>query len=306
MNRGRSREVIFPDDDAYAAFLNTLSEAVARFRIEVHAYCLMPNHYHLLLRTPHANLSRSMRQIDGLYTQRHNQLAGRDGSLFRGRYKAIVVDADAYLLNVSRYIHRNPIEANPPLVEALPEWPWSSYPAFIGRAKAPDWLTTATTYALFGAGRRPKRYRDFVEAGVDEVTAQFYEGQRRTPVFGDHAFRKRAMAKARSTEEVPIYQRRPLYDPDTLIQAVAAAYGVSPETLTSRGNKPPTLSDARARAMWLCREDAGLTLAAIGQRFGALHYASVNTAIRRLNATTTGDELPNWRGRIVEQLPPTS
>ncbi len=121
MNRGRAREVIFPDDVAYAAFLTTLAEAVARFRIEVHAYCLMPNHYHLLIRTPHANLSRAMRQIDGLYTQRHNQLAGTDGPLFRGRYKAIVVDADAYLLNVSRYIHCNPVEANPPLVDALPE-----------------------------------------------------------------------------------------------------------------------------------------------------------------------------------------
>jgi len=231
-------------------------------------------------------------------------LAGTDGPLFRGRYKASVVDADAYLLNVSRYIHRNPIDASPALIDALPDWRWSNYPAFIGRDRPPDWLTTTTIYALFGADRQPQRYRDFVEAGVDEVTAAFYQRQRQPPVFGDRSFRERAMAKARFTDEGPAHQRRPFYNAKTLIQAVAAPYHVAPATLTRRGRKAANLSEARARAMWLCQEDAGLTLAAIGQRFGGVHYTSVNTAIRRLKAITDQDQLHHWRRAILEQLPP--
>ena len=119
MNRGRGRENTFLSDGDFKYFLYCIEQASLRFNIEVHSYCLMTNHYHLLIKTPDANLGRAMKHINGLYTQYFNRAHNTDGALFRGRYKAVLVDADNYLLHVSRYIHRNPIETNTPLVEEL-------------------------------------------------------------------------------------------------------------------------------------------------------------------------------------------
>ena len=118
MNRGAAKQTTFHDSGDYQAFLDTVAEAHQRWAIEVFAYSLMRNHYHLCLRTPKGNLSRVMRHIDGIYTQRFNRRHGRDGTLFRGRYKAILVDADEYLLAVVRYIHLNAVEAG---IVKLPE-----------------------------------------------------------------------------------------------------------------------------------------------------------------------------------------
>ena len=111
MNRGAGRRQIFHGREDREIFLQTLGEACHQFHVEIHAYCLMGNHYHLLIKTPQANLSRAMRHINGVYTQRYNRLNKTDGSLFRGRYKAILVDSDAYLLHLSKYIHLNPLSA---------------------------------------------------------------------------------------------------------------------------------------------------------------------------------------------------
>ena len=111
MNRGARRQSIFIDDTDYQAFFEVFSEANRLWGIEVFAYALMGNHYHLCLRTPKGNLSRVMRHVDGIYTQQFNRRHGRDGTLFRGRYKAILIEADEYLAAVVRYIHLNAIEA---------------------------------------------------------------------------------------------------------------------------------------------------------------------------------------------------
>jgi putative transposase len=110
MSRGSGRQKVFLSRSDYRGFLRTVSEAHDLWGIEVFAYCLMPNHYHLCVRTPRGNLSRVMRHVDGLYTQRFNRSHKRDGSLFRGRYKAIVVDANECLMAVVRYIHLNPVD----------------------------------------------------------------------------------------------------------------------------------------------------------------------------------------------------
>jgi len=111
MNRGRSHQAIFHSEEFFDAFLTVLAEAHQRFGIQIMCYCLMSNHYHLLVKTPQANLGRAMRHINGVYTQRHNRLKQTDGPLFRGRYKAICVGEDSYQLQLSRYIHQNPLEA---------------------------------------------------------------------------------------------------------------------------------------------------------------------------------------------------
>ncbi|MEF8794614.1 MAG: transposase [Thiohalorhabdus sp.] len=290
MNRGRGRQAIFPGEAGYEAFLETVAEACRRFRLEVHAYCLMPNHYHLLVRTPLANLGRAMRHIDGVYTQRHNRLAETDGPLFRGRYKAILVDADAYLLAVSRYIHRNPIDGARPLVEDLADWPWSSYPAFINRAKAPGWLTTDTTYAMLGKRNRYAAYRHFVEAGVEEEVARFYANQRATPVLGEAAFRAWAFEEGGEAAESPRWERQRLHSADEVLAAVAAEWGVRPKALTVGGRQLDRQTrQARQVAMLLCRDCTELTLAAIGQRFGGIHYSAVGQNVRRVREAMEKD-----------------
>lgn len=137
MNRGSRRQCIFPSAPYYHAFLDTLAEAHERFGLVIHGYCLMENHHHLLLQTPHGNLGRAMRHINGVYTQRYNRLKRTDGPLFRGRYQAILLDKDSYLLPLSRFIHRNPVEPKPPRVNSLETYPWSSDAAYINHTKEP-------------------------------------------------------------------------------------------------------------------------------------------------------------------------
>jgi len=111
MNRGRRGETVFADEQDYKSFIALLQETSAMWKIRVAAYCLMSNHYHVLAQTPDGNLDRCMRHINGVYTQRYNRRHHKDGQLFKGRYKAILVDADHYLLELVRYIHRNPVRA---------------------------------------------------------------------------------------------------------------------------------------------------------------------------------------------------
>ena len=132
MNRGGRYEDIFEEKKDYSVFLELLQEAIDIFHIKIAAFCLMQNHYHLLIQTPEANISRSMRHINGVYTQRFNKIHGYDGHLFRGRYKSILIDADSYLLQVMRYIHRNPITAG--LTDKL-NYSWSSHKAYLSDAK---------------------------------------------------------------------------------------------------------------------------------------------------------------------------
>jgi putative transposase len=131
MNRGRSRTKIFASPEDYLAFIDLLKEATSLWKVRIAAYCLMSNHYHLLLQTPEANLSRCMRHINGIYTQYFNRTYKNDGPLFRGRYKSIVIDQDSYLLELVRYIHANPWSAG--LVKHLEDYRWSSHRAYISK-----------------------------------------------------------------------------------------------------------------------------------------------------------------------------
>ena len=139
-SRGDRREAIYEDDADRERFLAVLADVVRDFNWVCHAYCLMSNHYHLLIETPDANLSKGMRQLNGVYTQASNRRHGREGHLFQGRFKAILVDADSYLLEVARYVVLNPVRAR--MVRDPAKWPWSSYRAMIGAVEAPDWLAT--------------------------------------------------------------------------------------------------------------------------------------------------------------------
>ena len=165
--RGNSGAPIFADDLDRSAFLCRLGHSVSRFEWKCFAFCLMGNHFHLAIRTPEANIARGMRALNGWYAQRFNWRHDRRGHLFEAPYHAELIEREAHLLEVTRYVVRNPVRAK--VCQSPEEWPWSSYRAAIGLAPALPWFATGELLAGFGntIERARRRYRSFVEEGVE-------------------------------------------------------------------------------------------------------------------------------------------
>jgi REP element-mobilizing transposase RayT len=165
-SRGNEKKSIFKDDQERYTFLDILETVNKRYHWMCHAYCLMDNHYHLLIETPDGNLSIGMRYLNGVYTQFFNRQHKRTGHLFQGRYKAILIQKDSHLLAVCRYVVLNPIRGG--IVARPEEWKWSSYRATAGRAKRHSCLTTDWVLGQFSVARgtAEKEYRQFVRGGI--------------------------------------------------------------------------------------------------------------------------------------------
>jgi REP element-mobilizing transposase RayT len=254
-SRGNARSDIYLDDHDREMFLEVLAHVVERFGWRCHAYCLMDNHYHLMIETPKANLSQGMRQLNGVYTQRFNRVHGRVGHIFQGRFKAIVVDKDAYLLELSRYIVRNPVAAG--IVQDVSDWVWSSYRATAGEEKTPPFLTTDWLLSRFG-GNRSKAEARYVSFVHKESVSPW--GQRNGPdVLGDDEFRIRLQhMKLGSSGEVPKCKRVLRHLP---LHKIA--------------------SQNKSRSDWMreAYREHGYTMQAIADYVG-LHYSTVSRLIK--------------------------
>ncbi len=221
-SRGDRRESIFVDDADRSTLLGVVAQGMERFDAQMLAYCLMGNHYHFVVHTRQANLSLVMRHINGVYTQAFNRCHGKVGHLFQGRFKAILVDRDAYLLEVCRYVELNPVRAR--IVEAAGAWPWSSYRAHVGQAPSPSWLDTSGLHGYL-LGREPsgaadhrraaRQYANLVTAALE--TPLWDTALRQQIYLGDEAFVERMQSRATpsriAAREVPKPQRskaRPL------------------------------------------------------------------------------------------------
>jgi len=208
-SRGDRQEPIFDDDRDRTAFLNVLGEVVSRFQWQCHAYCLMGNHYHLMVETPEGNLTKGIRQLNSVFTQWSNHRHQRNGHLFKGRYKAILVDRDSYFLELARYIVLNPVRAA--MVKQPQQWAWSSYGAMIGKSTAPAWLTTDVLLGEFGKGRfqARRKYQQFVEEGMGgESIWKDFKGQ---IYLGDDDFVEQMRGKLGERDEdvnIPLVQQR--------------------------------------------------------------------------------------------------
>ena len=189
MNRGACRADVFRDRNDRLVFLSLLAEVCRKTGATVHAYCLMGNHFHLLIQTPNANLDEVMRLLSGEYARKFNDKYGKDGGLCRGRYRAILVDSERYLLNVSRYIHRNPAIFQLP---DLSDYRWSSYPAYLGLRPAEDWLDLSETLKLVG-GR--SKYEALVESPLPSEIDHIYERAHLPSILGSSEFKQAARAK---------------------------------------------------------------------------------------------------------------
>ncbi len=298
MNRGAGRKDIYAHDEHRQIFLELLREIHEMFKVEIHAYCLMDNHYHLLLSTPLGNLSRSMRHLNGVYTQRYNRTQKTDGPLYRGRYKAILIDADAYLLNVSRYIHRNPLEAG--VVKRGEDYPWSSYGAYIGLNRDPQWLSVNETLGMIGQRNLPQRYQAFVEAGVDDETDKFYQKKKQMPILGRESFIRQKVRKTVRNKEQPESQM-PVKEITLamIIETIARIFRTNPEEIYRISKGRGQVNDARSAAFYVARKSAGMPLMEIAEHFGLGHYGSVSGSNARFERRMAEDEK---LGRLVARV----
>ena len=297
MNRGRNREKIFCSPEEYAAFIDLLKNASALWKVRITAYCLMPNHYHLLVQTPEANLSRTMRHINGLYTQYFNRKHKSDGPLFRGRYKSIIIDGDTYLLDLLRYIHRNPLSSG--LVKHLDHYPWSSHRAYISKRTEGNWLYKDYVLSMLedNKNKRPQAYLDFMKQEVPSTLSSVYEKKKLPVILGAKDFidgiRQKHHNKTRIKE---ISQVKELFlEKSWIEEAVCDVYQINITDLlkSRRGHN----NEARNVAIYLMRKYAGASLTDIGARYGMNSFSSVSSVIIRIQQAMERDK--NLRQRIT-------
>jgi REP element-mobilizing transposase RayT len=218
-SRGDRQEAIYEGDADRQQWLEILSKICERYNWRVHAYCLMDNHYHILLETADGNLSKGMRQLNGVYTQYFNRQHNRMGHVFQGRYKAILVEKDSYLLELSRYVVLNPIRAG--MIKNIDEWHWSSYLITIGKLQPPDWLEVDWLLSQFGLQRNRARgrYIDFVREGIglppvwDNLRHQIYMGS--DDFINKH---QELISKKQDLDDIPALQKRAMPKPISYYQ----------------------------------------------------------------------------------------
>jgi len=282
-SRGNERKSIFHDDSDRSRFLRILEDYHDRYGILIHSYVLMDNHYHLILETPRGNLVKVMHGLNGGYTGYFNRKFERSGHLFQGRYKGILVEKEAYLLELSRYVHLNPVRAG--IVQDPSQYPWSSCPGFYSKRKETHWVEYSWLLSQFGPDLKRARteYRKFLK--LDESKAETPPAQLHGQVIlGTESFIAKTQVLLQKTfldQEIVERKRLQSYpSPESVLKAVATAFGVLPKSLQipgGRGNQP------RKIALYLVRRYCGLSNQEVGAIFGGLHYSAVSKAVVRLD-----------------------
>ena len=262
MARGNARGPIYLDDADRSMFLRVLARTVSDCNWLCHSYCLMTNHYHLLVEIPEGNLSAGMRQLNGVYTQRFHKRHGSSGHIFQGRFKSILVDKDSYLLQLSRYILLNPVRAG--LVHDPADFKWSSYRATVGKDAVPEFLTVDWLWSQFAEQRQEARrqFRLFVLAGEQEES--LWKDLRGQCILGGEKFLRMVMPKLREKTAISEIPRQQRYaDRPPLSELLPASF--------------PSKA-ARNEAIVRAHRDYGYTQTAIAEEIG-LHYSTVSRIV---------------------------
>lgn len=261
-SRGDRQESIYDSDTDRNNFLEVLESVCSQYNWSIHSYCLMSNHYHLLVETPDGNLSKGMRQLNGVYTQKYNRSNKKVGHVFQGRYKSILVDGDAYLLELSRYIVLNPVRAQ--MVRAAKDWRWSSYRAMTGSVPCPDWLDREWVLSSFSSRQKSaiEAYKKFVAEGKNQPAP--WEDLRNQIFLGDDNFVDRMLSmvdEEKSLSGIPRAQHR---QKSKSIDEYSAA------------------ASSRNEAIVIAYRSGDFTLAEIGKYFG-LHFSTVGGIVRKFD-----------------------
>jgi len=290
MNRGRRSEKIFFTDADRQAFIRVLQEASELWNFRISAFCLMSNHYHLLIQTPDGNLSCGMRHINGVYTQRFNRGHKKEGQLFRGRYKAVLVDDDSHLLEVLRYIHRNPLRAG--IVKTLGDYSWSSHQGYMSRAKKWSWLHKDGLLAMLTAIKKSQKstYIDFVSKGEPEEIERFFSLKNLPSILGSDLFKESIRDKFSDLVNQPEIPESKVLAPDAekVILAVCDFYRVSRKEMLvlKRGNE----NLPRDVSVYLVRRLCHMTLPFVGREFGIKNYSTVSSIVQRVKSRIENDK----------------
>lgn len=294
-SRGNEQKDIFGTRSDRKRFLEYLESASQRYNAVVHAYCLMSNHYHLLLETPSGNLSSIMHHINGAYTTYYNIKKSRAGHLFQGRFKAILIDAQSYLLELSRYIHLNPVRAK--MVERPEQYEWSSYRCYIGSVNPPEWLTTdfilASVTSAPEMANRFKEYRLFVESRRGYEYESPLTDAFGASILGGAAFVRRitfTYLQGREDNNIPALRR---------FTGCVTAEEIIAETKAQFHDNEKL---AKKACIYLCREVSGLKLSDIGERFAMRDTAISETARRFTGELERNSDLREKVNKLKEKL----
>ncbi len=282
MNRGRRKEDVFLDAEDFQCFVDLLKESVSMWNINITAFCLMSNHYHLLIQTPEGNLARAMRHINGVYTQRFNRKHGNDGQVFRGRYKSILIDGDNYLLALSRYIHRNPIRAG--LVQRVGDYPWSSHKGYLSGSVKWSWINKEAVFSLLSrdSATRLTEYRKFVNEEDSEEMVSFYSQKKLPSSMGSLEFIdwvKESFSELLFKGEIP-ETKKLAPDMEKIKQIVCKAYKIDIHNLG--GIRRGKWNEPRDVAIFLARRLRRDSLREIGEAFGIPNYSSVSSIVESM------------------------
>jgi putative transposase len=281
MNRGRGRKKCLTGPKDYKQFIEILKETAGIWKLRIAAFGLMPNHYYLLVQTPNGNLSRCLRHIDGLYTQRFNRAHGTGGTLFRGRYKSILVEADGYLLSLVRFIHRNPLRAG--LAKTMADYPWSSHRSYLSSAAMGSWFYKDFILSLFSEKKkeRLKAYRRFVSLEDEEEMLEILGRKRWPSILGSKDFicrTKERFYSGKIGRDLP-WSEELAPKLKQIQKAVEKFYGISKKELMS--SQRGVFNEPRNMAIYLTRRLRGDSLNQIGIDYRINHYSSVSSAIER-------------------------
>jgi REP element-mobilizing transposase RayT len=291
MNRGLEHRPTFLNEPDHERFIGLLNDIAERWQVRIYAYCCMSTHYHLLIQTPHGNLARVMRHLGGLYTQRFNRARTREGPLFRGRYRALLVEAETYLLRVVRYIHLNPVEVG--LVDDPGAYPWASHRLY-RTSLAPAWLARGVVLASFDD---LPAFERFVAEGNERSLEAFYAQPRRSPILGSPDFIRTALARARLSLEHVRRETTPQFATvDDVVRALSQRLALPPEHLL--GSRRGQRNIPRALAMHIASRSAGFSHPAICRVFGLRRPSAVSAACQRAGRARPGSYPPGGRRRL--------
>jgi putative transposase len=285
--RGNERNTIFYDKTDYERFKGYLKEAKERYGYILHCYVLMTNHYHLLIETPQGNMSQVMHYVNASYTNYLNKKRGRSGHLFQGRYKAILIDHNNYLLELSRYVHLNPVRAH--LVERPEEYAHSSYRSYISKEReaivSPEFILGMIYRDHKSAA---SRYRAFVEMAIGKKVQNPLKEVYGGVILGSQQFIKDALSKLKATvwRQEDIAQRRELltaWRAEDIMGTVAQYFDLSLDEFLADGKA------GRDIAIYLLKSHAGMTNRQIGGLFGGISYSAVTKARQRFSVKLAKD-----------------
>jgi REP element-mobilizing transposase RayT len=280
LSRGNNQQDIFFVDADRRSFLKCLGQMSQRFDVDIFAYVLMDNHYHLLLRTNRANLSKCMQWLGTTYTTRFNLRHARNGHLFQGRYKSIIVENDSYLKQLSYYIHRNPLRAG--IVKRLIDYHWSSYAAYAYSRSYPDWLDTDLILSQINAADKHRCYKEKVQQYSDEQKS-IWEDIRHGLFYGSNTFIDRIKETYLNKEPIPDIpaqtQLKNDGDPDEIIKCAMRAIKCDAKKFTKAGRISAVEKINRDLVIYLLWQTGRFTNTEIGKKFD-LTYSSISRRVK--------------------------